>query len=306
MRKKKKMANKTTLQKTARNRRKIIRNSEVSLMGRAGTIQNQLLAMLLEELPNIVDVEGGRFVSGADNIAKFDASDFIEKFLREKATPKMLRLFNKSMNNLNTQAKDYYKGFGDTQFSAIRDRIFKQLKQVAGLTPAALKAKTGFFSRLVGGTVIQQTVRAVAINAIAQGQSLADFRQVATQAIGGKDGELGVVQHHYYTEAHDAFAEYDRTVQNTFGKALNLNYAIYQGGKMTTTRTFCIARNGKTYKREEIESWQQLEWQGKKEDHDVLIDAGGYNCRHYFDWISFELAKQLRPNIGHSVYDVRQ
>ena len=84
---------------------------------------------------------------------------------------------------------------------------------------------------------------------------------------------------------------------------LNLNYAIYAGGKIKTTREFCLSRSGKVYNRETIEGWNSQEWQGKIEGGDVLIDAGGYNCRHDYDWISYELAKRINKDIQKSTYD---
>jgi len=78
---------------------------------------------------------------------------------------------------------------------------------------------------------------------------------------------------------------------------------LYQGGEIKGTRSFCESRTGKVFNRETIESWQNLEWQGKKKGHNIIIDAGGYNCRHYYDWVSYALARRLDPDIEKSKYD---
>ena len=94
-------------------------------------------------------------------------------------------------------------------------------------------------------------------------------------------------------------------MSNEYANQLQLNYFIYQGGEIKTTRAFCEERNGNVYTREEGASWNSLQWEGQKEGNNIFIDGGGYNCRHYLDWISYELAKQLRPNIERSTYDLQ-
>ena len=299
------MGNKTTLKKTGAKRRALIRKAEAALLTRSATVQNRLLALFLNELVNVVDIRGGRFVASVDSLQKFEASTFLQKFFKDVATPTLRKLFTKAFGDINQQASVYFGRFKNPRFDDVQKIIFSQLAEVAGISPEAIKAGTGFVPKLLSNKTIEREVRAVAIRAITSGTSIAEFRDVARTAIAGTSQKMGIVESHYYTHAHDSFAEYDRTVQNNFAAALDLNYAIYAGGEMKTTREFCIHRNGKVYNREEILSWNSLDWQGKKEGNNILIDAGGYNCRHYFDWISWQLAKQLKPSIQRSLFDVQ-
>lgn len=76
-------------------------------------------------------------------------------------------------------------------------------------------------------------------------------------------------------------------------------YAIYQGGLIQDSRQFCKERNNKVFTKAEIESWKELEWEGKPENYDPFINVGGTGCRHTLDWISIELAVILRPDLKH-------
>ena len=125
----------------------------------------------------------------------------------------------------------------------------------------------------------------------------------ARDFIRGNDQRLGICESYYYKEGREEFTKYERTSKLAFSSALKLNYAIYQGGTIEDTRDFCTVRNGKVFNRETIEGWINETWRGKKADHNIFIDAGGWNCRHYYDWITFELAKRLDPNIEESKYD---
>lgn len=298
------MGNKTTQQTTGRARRKLIRTAEQKLLKDAATVQNRLLSLFLRELVQVVDTENGRFVTSGENLQKFESSTFLQNFFKNKATPLLQKLFKKSFDGINQQAEVYFGKFKNPRFDQIEKQIFAQLAETSGLSAEAIKTGRGFVPRLLSDKTIERKTRAIAISAITSGQSLSDFRKVAREAIAGTPEKLGIVENYYYTNAHDSFAEYDRTINNNFAAALDLNYAIYQGGEKKTTRGFCHERNGKVFNRETILSWNSLQWQGKKEGHNVLIDAGGYNCRHYFDWVSFELAKQLNPNIQKSIFDV--
>lgn len=154
---------------------------------------------------------------------------------------------------------------------------------------------------------VANSTRQFAMQQMSMGTSFADVRDATESFIIGTNQKLGVVDNFNLVQhrVQDVFAEADRTMSNEYANQLQLNYFIYQGGEIKTTRAFCEERNGNVYTREEGASWNSLQWEGQKEGNNIFIDGGGYNCRHYLDWISYELAKQLRPNIERSTYDLQ-
>ena len=76
----------------------------------------------------------------------------------------------------------------------------------------------------------------------------------------------------------------DRAVTNTVAEQLGLNWYLYTGGLLDTTRPFCKARNGKYFRKEEVQSWATLgDWAGRMAGTDektIFVTAGGYNCQH--------------------------
>ena len=63
-----------------------------------------------------------------------------------------------------------------------------------------------------------------------------------------------------------------------------MKYYLYTGGLLKSTRPFCKERNGKFFKKEEVQSWGDLDdWAGKMEGTNsktIFQTAGGYNCQH--------------------------
>jgi hypothetical protein len=147
--------------------------------------------------------------------------------------------------------------------------------------------------------------RALAVGLAQSDFSLADIKQTFATQLKGTAQKLGIVDNYNLVQLRiqDTFSEYDRSTSQQYATQMNLNYFIYNGGEIKTTRDFCEDRNGNVYTREEGIAFNTLDWQGKKAGHNFLVDAGGYNCRHYLDWISYELAKQLRPSIEKSKFD---
>lgn len=109
---------------------------------------------------------------------------------------------------------------------------------------------------------------------------------------------MGVIESQFNRFAQDIFQDFDRETQRTYADELKLNYAIYSGTEIKTTRDFCEARINNIYSRKEIAKWNSKDWKGKRKGVPVEVQCGGYNCRHHFSFISDELAKRLAENRG--------
>ena len=121
-----------------------------------------------------------------------------------------------------------------------------------------------------------------------------DFKeQIKVFVSGGQSN--GIMEKEWNLVAEDSFSNFDRGISNQYAVELGLDYAIYQGGLMGTSRPFCEARNNKIFSRKEILKWANVDFQGKPKVYDPIVDLGGYRCRHTLDWISEELARKIAP-----------
>lgn len=119
--------------------------------------------------------------------------------------------------------------------------------------------------------------------------------QVMRGVVGGLapdiDGILGEalprLERTLKTEIDTSKAMFSRAVNIKKSSDAGLNYFVYRGPDDKVTRPFCQSRVGKVFHRRELESWDN--GQGIP----ASTSLGGYNCRHYPDWITDERARQL-------------
>jgi len=101
--------------------------------------------------------------------------------------------------------------------------------------------------------------------------------------------------------AHDTFAVADRSVISAYASEYGMEWFLYMGATMTTTRPFCSERIGGFYHQKEIEMWgegkktlgmawpKDGEWGGMMDGTNsstIFSVAGGYNCGHIISPVS--------------------
>lgn len=102
--------------------------------------------------------------------------------------------------------------------------------------------------------------------------------------------------------ANDAVNEFSRSYINAYAEDLGLEWYLYEGKPISSSREFCTKRANKIYHRSEIEKWPQEKWNGKiPQTNSVTIFyfAGGYNCRHYLIPIpETEVPDSVKARVG--------
>lgn len=119
-----------------------------------------------------------------------------------------------------------------------------------------------------------------AIQSGASRQDLIDTLRIIVQGDSEIDGRL---LRSTRLVVSDAFAINDAAVSELIAENLGLEWYLYTGGLIDTTRPFCKSRNGKYFHKTEVESWANLTWNGKMPNTDsstIFLTRGGYNCQH--------------------------
>ena len=287
------MANPTlkALRKQARKRSSNLRSAEAGLLDKSRALEDELLSYVLDRLLPSLDIENGRIKNTTANLKKASSLKSLKAFIRNVVNASMFDYYNKEFKSVSKGSKGYYDMF-DTSEAAN-----KKIKQRGEIIVS------GFLDSLFDNNEIARSIQSVVVNGVNTQQQAKDLRGQLTEQIKGKDKKFGLIENYHYKNGRDEFQAYSRTLDNEYSTTLNLNYAVYAGGEIKSTRTFCDERNGNVYNRETILSWNDEEWQGKKADNNILIDLGGYNCRHDLDFISFALAKRINPSIEKSKFD---
>lgn len=281
----------TELRKVARDRSRILRESEKGLLNRTSSLERRLNAYVINSLIPSLEISNNRVKNTNANIKKINKAGGLKKFVKNVVNLAMFDYYESEFNRIAGGTEKYFNNFEPTE--AQKKRIFNRGQTLID----------GFVDSLFDNNQIVTNIQGTVRNAITTNQPVSQLKQLLTEQIKGKEKKLGSLSSFHYQNGYNEFQAYARGLDDEFSTALSLNYAIYAGGEIKTTRLFCDERNGNVYNRETILSWNSEEWQGKKENNNILIDLGGYNCRHDLDWISFQLAKRLNPEIEKSKFD---
>lgn len=122
------------------------------------------------------------------------------------------------------------------------------------------------------------------------GQSLNDFRKLFAQNfLTNTTG--GYLTQYFDRWTQDIYMQVNATANLQYAIELGQDHAIYAGTAKDNTRCFCKERMNNIYTKEEMLGWNRLSWAGKIQGGNVLIDRGGYRCRHILNWMSKEAAE---------------
>jgi hypothetical protein len=285
--------NLTDLRKIARKRSKYLRGSEAGLLSRAASMERKLNAYVLNTLVPSLQMRNNTIINTTANLNKVNKVAGLKRFMKTVVDLAMLEYYEKQFTGINRLSNQYFNRFEPTD--ATKERIINRGQLIT----------TGFVDELFDNNEVVKNIQNTIRNSIITEQRTADLRGLLSDQIKGRENKMGLLSSYHYKNGYDEFQGYSRSLDEQYSKALKLNYAFYAGGKIKTTRDFCQQRSGNLYNRETILSWNTVpaDWAGRKPDNDILIDMGGYNCRHDFDWVSWELAKRIDPNIERSKFD---
>lgn len=255
----------------------------------------QGLAVLLKKLLGKMETENGTIKNSLKN----------RKILSEVL--KLIRTYYKSQTStlskeIETRLSELV-GINIEEFEKqVKKKIDKQLYTDTILTDIGFigsKIKpNSYLDSLLKDNVVSKTIVATISKAIKAGSALADLVKKITEYFVPKSG-LGLIESQLFRNGgYNLYQQQDRILTDTMAEDLNLNYAVYSHTVKNNTRHFCKQRINKIYTREEIKSWNALQWSGKNQNIDVLFSQGGHNCRGSYSWISEETAKRLASTRG--------
>ena len=281
---------------------KKVSKSEKQLLKKSKRISKDLYPLYREYAASLQKDSNGNILNNAKNIAIVNSSrSVIYGYFQRKGYSLLNKLFSDTFKAINEENTKYYSYITDNESAErVSNIVQAQMSAIVGTSDLS---GDGLLPQLLNPNEISRQIQNTMMKAVSSNFTTQKMNKELKNGIEGDQDRFGFVESYYYQNGYDSFAEYERASKEGYSKLLELNYAIYQGGEIKGTRSFCESRNGKVFNRETIESWQNLEWQGKKKGHNIIIDAGGYNCRHYYDWITFALARRLDPDIEKSKYD---
>jgi len=272
-------------------------------------LQKRLYARLLDEVISQLTATDGNFDDSEANIARIAAIDKLFTKFEGDITQVMAKVIA-GYGGVANYSNQYFQTFNSKLFSKAKTVTDEKMRKVIGLDAKGKAMPGGWVDSFIKDKALATKVKQAVLSAVTAGSSLKDTTKTLNTLIQGTEESEGIVQSHFRTNVYDTFSRFDRINNDVFAAELDLNYGLYAGGLVEHSRPFCQLRNGKVFTRDEIKAFgtprdtfggytnkSKGEFAGKNKDYIPERDLGGYNCGHTVNWITYDLAVQLRPDL---------
>lgn len=226
------------------------------------------LEKLIKELQErLVSYQNSLYNKIADKLADdyefediiIELNDVVDK---DKELISLLAWYRNEVRKINALPSEYFALFGIERDFELENPVRKYMSEFTKNT----KSIRGEIKHLIAATVFAGTTRT----------------EVKT---GIKDRLLGVkkqgfVERKLLVSMRDTAIASMRAIDTRYAEKHDMDYIFYAGGRMETSRCFCVQRYDKIWSNEKVDSWNNLTWTGKIEGVNVKVAGGGYNCIH--------------------------
>lgn len=261
-----------------------------------GLTQRQLFDSLTEAILDNLDTENGRIKNTARNRQLMAQVDKVFNAMETTSQLDVAKEIVRGTGELLGVNASYFTLFTNkTQLIPISEAVKDNVSAWLGLGERGALEENGYLKTLITDTQVRNQVKSITISAVLTQQGYDSFRTGLSDFIKGSPDKLGALQKYYRNYAYDTYSQIDRSAADLYAQKLKMDFAIYEGGLIATSRAFCKEKNGKVFTREEIMKFNPTE--AKQPNYNPIRDLGGYGCRHHLNWIPFALAVLLRPDL---------
>jgi len=269
-------------------------------------MQSNLLEMIMSDYAGKFDVkpDGTLKVTQKNMRLVTEIEALMDRFNKLFQQSKLKRMAN-DMLKITEYSKDYYAGMGYSSelLGSIEEGMGFVSKGI-GITDKGNIIKGSYLDSLSQNAEIRKGLKDYVINSVASGKGYNDYLKGFKELVVGKRGTKGVLQKYYSQFAYDSFNQVDASINKHYADELQLEYFIYAGGIIDTTRPFCRKRAGKVFSVKETRKWKcDPDLIGKPkgakcdDSYNPLIERGKWRCRHSIRYISEEMAFKRRPEL---------
>ena len=275
---------------------------------RLSPIQEQIFKKLLAKLAALKQVNG-MIVPSLENLKVIDSiREFIHDELIKSDYSSAVRDYAKEFDKQAGLNAAYYTKQFNSEFSTVlADAAVKQTKKAVVQALITDSVQVNFL------TPLENTLSV----AVQSGAAFSDTISAIRDFVEGNSDVDGAILKYSKQIAHDAFANADRAYNSAVSDELEVEWFLWAGGQIDTSRCFCIERHGKYYHYKEIEAWGRGEdvgecgfpWAGMNRATDaqtIFNYAGGYGCLHTVAGVSiFSVPKEdVMRNVDNGNYQL--
>jgi len=279
-----------------------------AFLERLPAVQRRVFEKLLERLSKLQTKDGNILFNSENKRIIESLRTYIHDELLSTDYPKAVKNFSDEFITQGNLTKSYYQSAFDTTFStALAESSVKTIQKSVVRSLITDSVEANFLTPL-------ENVLNIAVQS---GAGFTDTVKNIREFVEGSDTTDGRILQYSKQLAHDSFANADRSYNAVVSDELGIEWYLWAGGEIATSRCFCIERHGKYYHRKEVEMWGRKEglgdcnvgdgWAGMNRNTDektIFIYGGGYGCLHTVAGVSiFDVPKEdVRRNVDNGNY----
>ena len=294
-----------TKSEVAQLREDFVRERTKLLNRRVSASEQKLFDVIFKKVIEQFELDGGNIKASSANMDIANRLHSIWKEFQKGDYMKVIGMFAGDMTEIQSLNKIYFSILENdkAKIAKIGEGVDASINKRLGLNKEGKVIKNGFLDKLIKDESFLKDIKKQTYKAVTGGESLKQFTKRMSTVITGNKSVNGGLVRHFNTFAYDTYAAVDRTAQKLWAGKLGLKAFIYAGGKIKTSRLFCIKNNGKVFTTDEAKDWEDLigEYDGPmwaEGTYEPLRDMGGHRCRHSPNFISNREAISRRPELA--------
>ena len=258
------------LLKLAREMARVADSTAKDITGAIDVTAQKKLSKLIVELTKLTG-KGGKFSANIKTLrSAVEIIRGIDDLRTDPQLQKAMKKYNVSFAELATLNNSYVNtAFEIATKSALAEDV---TASALALVEATLSKEA--LNYTLGSSIISTVKQTI----LSKG-TIGELEDNLMQLMFGNEGNGGIIDANVSRIARDSVFQYNRDYLNAISAGIDIEYYLYAGSEIKSSRPFCKDRNDEVWSKEEVISWNKLDWQGKKEGN-IFSNVGGYNCRH--------------------------
>lgn len=268
-------------------------------------LSKELLKAVINEFVDNLDRKGDEIKNTPKNLQLIASIDKLYSAFMSGSGLTIAETIIKGTDRLSKFNVDYFSDYAESKskYQASVKKVKQVIADRLGVGEKTQLKKGGYLDSLLQDVTVRNSIKKLSTREVIKGTGFKGFKKGLEKYIIGDKEKLGAFRQHYRNYAYDIFVQVDREESSLMATELDLQYFIYQGGLIDTSRPFCVKRDGKVFSTEEAEDWVNDPWiqenlkKGTIATYNPVVDCGLYGCRHSIRYISREVAETIRPDL---------
>jgi hypothetical protein len=257
-------------------------------------LQTELFDLLITDYVSQLTVIDGIIVLSEKNARLLAGLDKVMTQFKETFALDTFQKLGEGMIKMTDLTSDYFRAItgGQKIIDSIASKLDKY-RAAVGIDKKGVLIEGSFLDNLANTPELKTQLSKYMQTAVTTEMDYRTFANGLKDMVKGSEGTAGAMERYVGTYAHDTFFQQARQQDNFFADQLGLDYFLWEGELIKTSRPLCVANHGKVFSREQLESLNNRTWAGKIPDVDIFSQVAGYQCRHTLRAITSEMADEI-------------